>query len=389
MIYLQQVKQHNLSVILKDIWKHNQISRIELVESTGLTSGTLTNLTHELIEAKVIREYQSVSGTGSVGRKRVLLAFDPHFYRIIGLDIGRTSYELVLTDLTGTKLQSKNGNIDAALGPEGFMAIIGPQLELLKSEVLADGKKILGLGVGIPGPIDYARGSLIHPPNFEGWDGYPLQQVLESRYGIPTIIEDDARTSALAEGWYGFGRNGMNLVSITMGIGIGGGVISGGGIVRGANGLYGQVGHMTIEPNGIRCECGNKGCWETVGSIPGILRRWGGSDMDAFMRDVRDNKADACACIEATLQYLETALVNIFNMYDPEVIILGGRLYPYLNPYLALIQDRMRNRIYAFAKERVLLRPSTFGSSQSAMGGTAAVFEALISRPVEILGYVK
>ncbi|MNQ99114.1 N-acetylglucosamine repressor [compost metagenome] len=180
----------------------------------------------------------------------------------------------------------------------------------------------------------------------------------------------------------------MNLVSITMGIGIGGGVMSGGEIVRGANGLYGQVGHMTIEPNGIRCECGNRGCWETVGSIPGILRRWGGSDMDELLRDVGDDKADARECMETTLQYLEMALVNIFNLYDPEVIILGGRLYPYLNPYLPQIQERMRNRIYAFAKERVLLRPSTFGSSQSAMGATAAVFEALISRPVEMLSFV-
>ncbi|MGG1518197.1 ROK family protein [Paenibacillus oryzisoli] len=379
------MKQHNISAILKHIWKHDQISRIELVESTGLTSGTLTNLTHELIEAKVIREYQSVSGTGTAGRKRVLLAFDPHYYRIIGLDIGRSSYELVLTDLTGKIIKSMSGNTKAALGPEGFMGMIGTNLEELKKEVIAAGHKILGLGVGVPGPIDYASGSLIAPPNFERWDGYPLQQVLESRTGIPSLIEDDARTSALAESWYGLGRNGMNLVFVTMGIGIGGGVISGGEIVRGANGLYGQVGHMTIEPNGIRCECGNRGCWETVGSIPGILRRWGGSDIGELMHAVRDGKADARQCMDETLQYLEMALVNIFNMYDPEMIVLGGRLYPYLNPYLTEIQERMRSRIYAFAKDRVLLQPSTFGPSQSAMGATAIVLDALISRPVEIL----
>lgn len=373
-----------MSVILKEIWKHAQVSRVELVASTGLTSGTISNLTQELIQLKVIREYQSISGM--VGRKRVMLGFDLRYYRIIGLDIGRSSFEIVLTDLAGNKLQATEGNVNGHTGPEGYWAVIGPYLEAIKNDVIAEGLKIVGLGVGVPGPMDHEKGILINPPNFKGWAGYPLKEVLERQYGLPAVIEDDARTSALAESRYGFGKSGADLVFVTMGIGIGSGVIFNGEIVRGTNSLYGQVGHMTIEPNGMRCECGNQGCWETVGSIIGILRRFNCGDMNAFMTAVREGDSDALRCMEETLRYLETALINICNMYDPEIIVLGGRLFPYISEYLPVIQERLRGRLFAFAKDRVLLQPATFGESQSAMGATATVLDALFSRPLEVLG---
>lgn len=261
-----------MSEILERIWEYRQISRVELVELTGLTSGTITNLTHDLIQLGILRENEAISG--NVGRRRVMLGFDPRFYRIIGLDIGRTSFEIIVMDLNGTILQSIEREMNGVQGPEAYFQVITPTLTTVKQEIEAAGEKILGLGVGIPGPIYYESGSLLAPPNFPGWKGYPLKQMLEQQFDLVTLIEDDARTSAMAERWYGLGKSVQNLVSITMGTGIGGGVVTNGKIVRGTNGLCGQVGHMTIVLDGKMCDCGNRGCWETVGSIPGILSRW-------------------------------------------------------------------------------------------------------------------
>ncbi|NOU96092.1 ROK family protein [Paenibacillus sp. LMG 31456] len=384
MIYLQQVKQNNMSEVLGRIWQYRQASRVELVERTGLTSGTLTNLTHELIEMNVLRENESISG--NVGRRRVMLGFDPRVYRIIGLDIGRTALEIVVMDLNGEILQSIERDMSGCKGPEEYFRIITPIVNEVKKGLEAEGCKILGLGAGIPGPIDYDQGTLLAPPNFPGWEGYPVQRVLEEQCGLVTLIDDDARTSAMAERWYGLGKSSQNLVFVTMGVGIGGGVVSGGAIVRGANGLSGQVGHMTIVQDGKMCDCGNRGCWETVGSIPGILSRWAqGGTIEEFQAAIKRREPEALQCLDKTISYMETALVNIQNLYDPEVIVLGGRLYPLLSDSMDSLKPRFQSRLYAFAKDRLRIESSTFGTSQGAVGAAALLLNFLLSEPVRLL----
>ncbi|TBL75023.1 ROK family protein [Paenibacillus thalictri] len=384
MIYLQQVKQSNMSVILERIWQHNQISRVELVEHTSLTSGTITNLTHELIELNILRETEAVSGT--VGRKRVLLGFDPHTFRVIGLDISRSSIELVVMDLNGTIMQSAERDMTGIQGPDAYLKVIRELVADAKKSIDAAGCRVLGLGVGVPGPIDHAKGTIVSPPNFPGWSGFPLQMKLEEEFGLVTLIEDDARTSALAERRYGLGKNVKHLVFVTMGAGIGGGVVTDGKIVRGTNGLCGQVGHMTIVLDGKLCDCGNRGCWETVGSIPGILSRWPhGSTLAELRSAALSGDQEAIKCIHDTLVYLEAAMINIQNLYDPELIVLGGSLYPMLADYMDHVKQRLRSRIYAFAKDRLNIEAATFKASQSAVGAAALLFDYLLSEPVRLL----
>ncbi|MBB6673038.1 ROK family protein [Cohnella nanjingensis] len=171
-----------------------------------------------------------------------------------------------------------------------------------------------------------------------------------------------------------------------MGMEIGGGVITRGELAEGANGLYGQVGHITLVPDGQLCACGNRGCWETVGSIPGILRRWSAGDsIDEFFHAVRQEDPSALQCLEVTLRDLESALTTLFNAYDPEIIVLGGRLYPYLDMYMEEIRARVKERIYFFVRNRLTIEPATFGSSQNAIGAVALVFERLLTAPLQML----
>lgn len=382
--YLQQVKQQNISTVLNVIWEQQSISRVEIIEKTGLTSGTISNLTKELIQLGIIREYEAVSGT--VGRRRIMLGFNPDPYRIIGIDIGRSTIEVVLTDLTGNVLLSVEENTAHLRGPDQILAVITPHVNRMKEKAAASGGRVLGIGTAVPGPMDLEKGILLSPPNFPGWDGYPLRDELTERFSLPTHIEDDSCTCALAERWYGVGRNSRDLVFITMGMGIGGGVVTNGELVRGTNGLYAQVGHMSIVPHGESCVCGNYGCWETVGTIQAILKRSGGArTMDELKRLVREGNSEATKCMEDTLAYLEMAIINVFAMYDPEQVVLGGRLYPYLSDYIVELRQRVRQRTFSFVKDRVQITSATFGTSQSVIGAAAVVFGKLLAAPLDTL----
>ncbi|WP_165822514.1 ROK family transcriptional regulator [Paenibacillus montanisoli] len=385
--YLTQVKQSNMSAVLKSIWEFEPISRVELVERTDLTSGTLTNLTQDMIRGGIIRE--SESSHGSVGRKRMLLRLDTENYRIIGIDIGRNAFEVVLTDLAGRVIAASEGSTAGMDNPDSILDLITPSVQKMKALSSDSGNKLLGIGVSIPGPMDMQQGILLDPPNFPGWEQYPVRAELEKRMEATVLINDDARSSAFAERWFGLGRTTSHLVHITMGIGIGGGVVMNGEMLYGANGLYGQIGHITVVHNGEPCACGNLGCWETVGSIPGIMRNWTdghGKTIMNFFEAVQRNDREAARTLEYTLSILTDALTNLFNVYDPDVIVMGGKLYPYLSRYMPEIRKRVQSRVYPFVRERVRIEASTFGTSQSAVGAAALIFDRLMREPLDMIG---
>jgi len=289
-----------------------------------------------------------------------------------------------MMDLNGHILESVEGSTIGMVGPEDTLKEIYPHIDAMVGK--ADKYKILGIGAAVPGPMNVERGVLLNPPNFAGWEGFALRRQLEDRYAFPVFIEDDARTSAIAERWFSKGKDGSSLVFISMGMGIGSGLISGGDMVRGSKGIYGQIGHVTIEPHGDLCACGNYGCWETVGSIPGILKRWsGGITMEELLMAAERGETEAVQCIEDTLHYLEISMTNVFNMYGPDVIVLGGKLYPYLEPLLEDVIKRVKARTFTFAHNEIVVRSSSFGSSQSAIGAAAMVFRELLLRPISLL----
>jgi len=383
-IHLQQVKQKNMSAVLQVLWQQERISRVELVTETGLTSGTITNLVQELVERRVVREAGAISG--AVGRRRIQLQLDDALHRIIGIDIGRTSFAVVVTNLAGRIESSAGGDLPQGQDPETTLDLVARNVNALMDEARAVGGRILGIGVGIPGPMDADAGVLLQPPNFQGWRDFPLRRVMQERFSLPVWMEDDARTSALAERWYGRGKEGGDLVFVTMGVGIGSGIIIDGKLARGAHGLCGQVGHMTIVPFGEACPCGNFGCWETVGSIPGMIRRYG-RDISIGELFALAGADDALAqkIVDETISYLVIALINVCNMYDPVTVVLGGRLFSYFADHLHEIAERVRAHAYASVRERIRIEASTFGDFQSAMGAAGLVLNALMVEPMRTL----
>ncbi len=389
--YLRQVKQTNLSGLLKQIWKLEPISRIELVEAAQLTSGTITNLTQDLLQVGLLKE--SGLSTGTVGRKRMMLKLNTERFALVGIDIGRESLEVVATDLSGKILASTEASTLGISGPQQVLEQVSSIVQSMIARVESEAQQVLGIGLGIPGPMNMQDGTLLMPPNFPNWEHFPVKAELERLLGRKVLMHDDARTSALAERWFGYGREHTNFVYVTMGHGIGGGVVSGGDVILGSNGLYGQIGHITIIPDGELCACGNRGCWETVGSIPAILRRWGHGNVTdvtigGFFEAVDAGDPGAMRVLESTLQVLESTLTTLFNVYDPDLIILGGKLYAYIDNYLPRLRNHVQSSVYRFAQSKVAIQSASFGTSQSAVGAAALVFGELMNYPLDVLEQV-
>lgn len=382
-VHLQELKQKNMARILQSLWRRST-SRVELVTETGLTSGTITNLVQELMDWHVVRECGRISG--AVGRRRVALRFDDRLHSMVGIDIGRTNFAVVVLDLSGRAIFTAGGELPRGHHPDSTMELVVRRAAGLIARAAAVGYTVLGVGVGIPGPMDTGAGTLLEPPNFPGWRHFPVSDAVGRGLSLPVWLEDDAHTSALAERWYGCGRVGGDLVFVTMGVGIGSGVIVNGELMHGAHDLCGQLGHMTVIPGGERCACGNIGCWETVGSIPSVVRRYGEevSVGQVFAR-AEAGEARAGKVVDETIDFLVTALINVCNLYDPAVVVLGGRMFSAFSSRLEQIADGVRSRAYASVRDHIRIAAAAFGEQQSAMGAAALVLHALMTEPLRTL----
>ena len=190
----------------------------------------------------------------------------------LGLDVGGTKLEAAAIDRKGTIIRRERILTEEAEGAEAVMRRIFGLLDTLLLTLDSDKRQVIGLGVGVPGAVDHATGVIHTLVNLTGWSGLPLGDLLAARYKMPIIISNDANAALLGESMFGNGIGVGNLLYITASTGIGGGVMVGGNIVSGETGAAGEVGHMVLEPGGLLCNCGHRGCWETLSSGTAIAK---------------------------------------------------------------------------------------------------------------------
>lgn len=308
---------------------------------------------------------------------------------IIGVDLGGTTTKLAVLQQTGeiihkweipTDVSSEGRNITYDIAKSINEKIV--ELDILKSN-------ILGIGLGAPGPVDLENGVIYEAVNL-GWkDQYPLQQLLEDATAIPTVIDNDANSAALGEMWKGAGDGAKDLICITLGTGVGGGVIANGDIIHGINGAGGEVGHITSVPvGGAPCNCGKTGCLETVASATGIVRIAMGKlqniQVDSKLhhliihkgkitaKDVfdiaREGDLIANEVLNEVAVHLGLALANVATIFNPDKIVLGGGVskagYVLLKPVKEYFEKFAFNRVAQSTK----LTIATLGNDAGVIG---------------------
>jgi len=313
--------------------------------------------------------------------------------RILAIDLGGTQIRAALADAQGTLLARAATRTHAEEGPE---AVIGRIIECAERVLEGvDRSRVLGVGVGAPGPIDPWTGVLYNPPNLPGWEAVPLAERLAAALGLPVQAGNDANLAALGEHRFGAGRGVDDLVYMTVSTGIGGGIITGGQLMVGARGFAGEIGHQTLEPEGPVCSCGQRGHLEALAAGPAIarearraLREGAVSLMEELVDDLEHITAEMVAeaaargdavarqILERAAFYIGLGLVNVIHIVEPQRIIVGGGVSRAGNLLFDPIRRTVEERLMSPVYHGVDILPAALGDDVGLLGAVALVLSS-------------
>lgn len=401
------VRASNRAGVLEAIRLNPGISRAEITSITGLTQAAISNIVGELLAMGLVLEAGRVTSRG--GRPRVRLVINPDACYVVGVDLARTHIRAAVIDLTGSVKHSLTVASSLRRPHDITSARLLALLHQLLDEFGPRRTQIVGIGIGAPGPLSAREGVILAPPNFTGWRNVPLKQIVEDRFHLPVWIENDARACALAEGWFGHGRTFEQFVYIGVGTGVGAGMMLNGLLYRGANDLAGELGHVTVEMCGPRCNCGNYGCLELYISAialvaaalealergePSLIRDLapaGAEDVDIAVIAEAARRSDPLAArlINQVIRYLGAAVVNVINLYNPEAVFLGREVVQaagdlLLEPIRALVAERT----FSVAAQQAQVLAATLGEDEPLIGAACLVLEGLFRAPQQMMASV-
>jgi glucokinase len=314
---------------------------------------------------------------------------------VVGVDIGGTNVVVGLVPFAGgPALGLRSRPTAAERGADAVVGDIGAMAEEIIDEVLGERRGIAGVGIGCPGPLDLEAGLVLTTPNLD-WLSYPIRDRIAERLGLRATLDNDANCATYGEWWQGAGRGARQLAGVTLGTGIGGGLIFDGRVVRGASGTAGHFGHTTIDFNGRRCACGNYGCLEAYASGPNIAARAregieaGYESSITKLVDGDLSRITALTVYDALMQgdvyarelMLETArllgagVANIVNMYNPEVVVVVGGVARAGEHLFAPLRAEVKRRAFAVAVKACRIVPGELGDAAGVVGA-AGVFVA-------------
>ena len=309
---------------------------------------------------------------------------------VVGIDIGGTKLAAVVADKDGNILHKVRKPTESEKGPRHAVQLILSMVDEVLDLATLRREDISGIGVSCGGPLDTKTGIIYSPPNLPGWDALPLKEMIESEFHIPTIIENDANASALAEARFGGGRGYDYVLYMTMSTGIGGGIVANGEIYHGANDSAGEVGHQILLPDGPLCGCGKYGCLEALCSGPSIARRAQEAVADQphtkilaladgqvdrvrsehVLQAARDGDALAIALVEETAYYMGWGIANLVNILNPQIVLLGTIAVAAGDLLLYPIRRTVTEMAMQRPLETVKIMPAELGDS---IGDLAAI----------------
>lgn len=308
---------------------------------------------------------------------------------IVGVDLGGTTTKIAFITMDGEIVEKWEVPTDNSNEGQNITSNIAKAIDEKLSELGQKKEKLIGVGMGAPGPVDYENGIVLNVVNL-GWkDNYPLKESLESSTMLPAAIENDANCAALGEMWKGAGNGAKDIVCITLGTGVGGGVIANGNIVQGINGAAGEIGHITAVPfDGAPCNCGKTGCLETVASATGIVRivmeeltkGQSNGELNKILtnkgkitaKDVFDTakNGDALALqvLDVVCFHLGFAAANIANTLNPNMIVLGGGVSKAGSILLDKVKEYFAKYAFSAVRNSTVLSLATLGNDAGVLG---------------------
>ncbi|WP_096187646.1 ROK family transcriptional regulator [Evansella halocellulosilytica] len=379
--YQQTVKKKNKLIVLNTIREQEPISRAKLAQKLGLTKATVSSLVDELISEEYC--YQTGLGESSGGRRPLMLQFNQHAGVTISVDIGVNYILAILTDLHGNMINEVVKQFDT-----NYFSKTVHEIKQIIDTFLANTEStpfgLIGIGFGVPGLVN-TDGDILHTPNLS-WEDADLKGLFEKQYGVPVLVENEANAGAYGEITYDMKRNAENIIYISLGIGIGVGLILDHHLFRGKSGLTGEMGHMIIETDGLPCRCGSKGCWEMYASELALLTEFqkteAGKNNPSLekMIQISGTNDEVKKMFERTGRYVGIGINNIINTFNPEKIIIGNRLAKAQHLLVPGIKEVIEHQTLPHLKKSVDISFSQKQQYSAALGMSAFTIEQFLDK---------
>jgi predicted NBD/HSP70 family sugar kinase len=358
-------------------------TRRELRELTGLSRSTVTLRLAELTSAGYVREVGQRVGT--TGRPAGILSFDEASKLVLAADLGATHAHLALTDAGGRTLAEASLELSVQAGPEVVLKAVARRFrELLKIAGRAPGE-VVGVGVGVPGPVDFATGRPVQPPIMPGWHDYPVAAELAATVGVPAFVDNDANLMGLGEARSRY-PGVTSLLFVKVGTGIGAGLILGGRPERGVAGGAGDIGHIRIAHpvDGRRCACGATGCLAAHASGAALARQLAERGIPAessrdLVRLIRAGNPEPVALVRTAGQLLGEVLATAVALLNPAVLVVGGDMSLTHEHFLVGVREALYERTVPLATRDLLITASQLGDRAGVEGARHLVVDQMFS----------
>ncbi len=376
---MASLREGNRKRVIDALRERGIASRAELARVTGLSRSTVSTIVADLLDSGLVGERDgSPSGEAHAGRPPVMVSLNPSAGVAVGVDFGHRHLRVAVSDLSHSVLAETWRELNVDHSAEHGLTAAAEFVDRVLEEAEVDRARVIGVGMGLPAPIDRATGSVRAASILPGWVGVDAAAEAAARLGLPVEVENDANLGALAELGWGAARGKSEVAYIKVSTGIGAGLISRGRLQHGVGGTAGEIGHAVIADGGPVCRCGNRGCLETLASTRSIAELLSISRAEEI---TPRRVLELCAAGDAAAQRLVgdagraigIAVANLCNLLNPECVIVGGELSAAGDVLLAPMRETVRRNAIPSAIDDLEIVPGVLGERAELLGALALV----------------
>lgn len=291
---------------------------------------------------------------------------------IIGIDLGGTNCRFGLVSLNGRILKQFSVKVGDNRDHGSITKLLSQGISKLQTG------KILGVGIGAPGIVDFDRRMIVSSPHYPAWHNFKLAEKLSKKCELPVVLDNDANMIALGESWIGAGKGIKNFIMITIGTGIGGGIVIDNKVFHGDNGFAGEIGHQIIQYDGQKCDCGGKGCWETLVSIEGLKKLTTKLGLEnvrprELSKIALEGNRSAKLAWKRFGSYLGAGITSLINILGIHTVIIGGGIGRGWDSFIDDTKNEIPKRLYKESTKRLVLKKAKLGDDAGILGSAATV----------------
>ena len=383
------IRAINRSSVLNTIRTLGPISRKDIAKHTGLSAATITGITAELIEDDLV--FEKETGDSSGGRRPILLALNKQSRFMIGVKLSVDHITAALTDLEATVLNKRSVYLPSH-DLQFTVGALGQVVADLIADQAVSKDRILGVGIGLAGIVDAENGVLRHSPIY-GWRDVPLVSLLQKELDVPIFLDNDVNTFTLTEKWFGLGSDIDNFLIVTVGRGVGMGMVMNGSLYHGSRGGAGELGHTVIDPAGPLCVCGKHGCLEAYASDPAMLNMadeaYKRGEIPCPVKTVEDllslaEQGDSAVqkIFQMAGSILGQGIANLINIFNPELIIFSGEGVRYGEHLFGPMREALQRMAMPGLIDDTQIKIDAWDDDAWARGAAGIVLEKLFQFPL-------